>query len=137
MKIEFQNHQFTVTSMAGKSRSFDFPAAAVSICGKRIEAKTPTGPVDQLSDGSFQAEFLDGDCRFTVKITPGKSNCFFKQVEVVSEKDLPTPDYLEVDHQKQAVPGLKECGYKCSVSRKSRYRRVGYEFGKPAFLFCG
>ena len=117
MKISFQDHQFTVTSSSGKSRSFDFPAVAVSICGRRIEAGTPAGPVRQLPDGAFQAEFIDEDCKFTVTITPGTSNCFFKQVEVVSGKDLPTPDYLEVDHQKQSVPGLKECGYKCSVSR--------------------
>ena len=38
MKISFQGQQFTVTSPYGKSRSFDFPAVAVSICGKRIEA---------------------------------------------------------------------------------------------------
>jgi hypothetical protein len=117
MKISFQDHQFTVTSPSGNSRSFDFPAVAVSICGKRIEAGTPNGPIRQMPDGSYRAEFLDEGCSFTVTITPGDSNCFFKQVEVVSEKDLPTPDYLEVDHQKQFVSGLKECGYKCSVSK--------------------
>ena len=101
------------------TRDFNFPAAAISIAGSRIEAGTPIAPPRKLRGGGWEAVFEDGPCRFTVTITPGGSDWFFKQVEISSETELPTPDYLEVDFQKTRAPGLRRYGYMSSFCKAS------------------
>ena len=122
MKIDLAGHKLHVETGSGLTRDFDFPAAAVSIRGSRIEARTPAGSPRKLRGGGWQAAFEDGPCRFIVTITPGGPDWFFKQVEISAESELPTPDYLEVDFQKARVQGLRRFGYmstRCKVEKAS------------------
>ena len=111
MILKLNQQTLQAETPCGLTREFAFPAAAVSISGRRIEAKTPAGPPRKIPGGGWKAEFNDGPCRFLVTVTPGGPDWFFKQVEIRTEKDLPTPDYVEVDFQKTRAPGLRLCGY--------------------------
>ena len=97
MRIAVTNDLLKAVSSDGTQRDFAFPAAAISINGKRIEVRTPIVPAQQLSDGSWTAEFRDGSCLFKVTVFSGPGDWFFKQLEVTALEELPTPDYLEVD----------------------------------------
>ena len=111
MKLLLNGNKLHGETPAGLSRDFDFPAAAVSIAGRRIEARTPAGTPRKLAGGGWRAVFKDGPCRFTVTITPGGPDWFFKQVEIFAASGLPTPDYVEVDFQQTRAPGLRRYGY--------------------------
>ena len=117
MILQVNGKKLQAETASGLARDFDFPAAAVSIAGKRIEARTPAGPPRKLSGGGWQAVFKDGPCRFTVTVTPGGPDWFFKQVEITAGSELPTPDYVEVDFQKTRAPGLRRYGYMGSCGK--------------------
>ena len=105
IQLSIQGNLLTVSPSSAPAATFDFPAAAISVRGERFEAKTPVAPPEKLKSGIWKAVYADGPFRFTVTVTPGKGDWFFKEVEVVSEKCLPTPDYLEVDCQTLPAPG--------------------------------
>lgn len=121
-KITFHltENNLTAVTDSGITRDFNFPAVAISINGKRIEARTPAGGPRKLSGGGWEAAFEDGPCKFLVTVFPGGSEWFFKQVEVSSETELPTPDYLEVDYQKTRAPGLRRYGYMSSFRKAGK-----------------
>lgn len=112
IQLSIQGNKLTVSPSSAPARSFEFPAAAISVRGERFEAVTPVAPPEKLKSGIWKAVYADGPFRFTVTVTPGKGDWFFKEVEVVSEKPLPTPDYLEVDCQTLPAPGMRSCGYR-------------------------
>ncbi len=114
--LDLSDGVLNVQTPAGYTRNFDFPAVAVAFGGKRIEAGTSAGAPRRLDDGSWVAEFADDGYHFTVTVTPGSSDWFFKQVEITTDSELPTPDYLEVDFQKQAAESLKCRGYLCTCT---------------------
>ena len=124
-----------MTASGGETRRFAFPAVAISIGGKRIEARTPSAPLQQLPDGSFEAEFEDGSCRFKVTVFCGSGDWFFKQVEVFSNGELPTPDYLEIDAQSTIAPGLESCGYRSTIGKSVKSGSA--EEGRGIIPGCG
>ena len=117
MILTLKGRKLLAETPAGKKRTFDFPAAAVSVGGVRIEARTPAGPPRRLPGGGWRAVFADGPCRFTVTVTPGGPEWFFKQVKIAAARELPTPDYVEVDLQKTRAPGLRRRGYMSSLGK--------------------
>ena len=135
MRISVIGNELQVTASNGETRRFAFPAAAISIGGKRIEAQTPSAPLRQLADGSFEAEFEDGSCRFKVKVFSGSGDWFFKQLEVVSNIELPTPDYLEIDAQSVIAPGLESCGYRSTIGKSVKSGSA--EEGRGIIPGCG
>lgn len=110
MILKLDRQTLLAEASCGLTRRFAFPAVAVSIGGRRIEAKTPVSSPQKIS-GGWKVEFRDGNCRFLVTVTPGGPDCFFKQVEIFAEEEFPTPDYVEVDFQKTRAPGLHRVGY--------------------------
>ena len=112
IQLSIQGNLLTVSPSSAPAATFDFPAAAISVRGERFEAKTPVAPPEKLKSGIWKAVYADGPFTFTVTVTPGKGDWFFKEVEVVSDTTLPTPDYLEVDRQKHPAPGMRSCGYR-------------------------
>ena len=110
MKISVFENKLTVTGALGRKKSFEYPAAALSIGGKRIEAVTPVSAVEKAGRG-FVQRFSDGGISFEVKVYPGKGEWFFKEVTLKSSQDLPTPDYVELDRQKIPAGGMKRRGY--------------------------
>ncbi len=117
MILTLEGCRLRAENSAGATRDFAFPAAALSIGGTRIEAKTPAEPPRKLPGGGWKAAFADGPCRFTVTVTPGGPDWFFKQVEITSSTELPTPDYVEVDFQTARAPGLRRRGYMGSAGK--------------------
>ena len=135
LSLHLAGNQLTVQSGSGIAKTFDFPAAAISIKGERIEVRTPAAPPLPLPEGGWRAEFADGPCRFTVTVTPGNGEWFFKQVEVTSDLQLPTPDYLEVDRQKLPAPGLRSRGYRSTL--KDLNNLTSEEEGSGVVPGCG
>ncbi len=111
----------------------NWPAVCVSIGGKEIS------PVGQpLKSGSSKTSmyevFEKGDITFTVKLTLGNGPWFTKNVLISSEKELPTPDYLEVDRQSLPDDCLCSRGYR--ASKLSNLKR-GEEEGGGVMPGCG
>ena len=117
MKLVFCKNILTVKSNAGEEQSFAFPAVTLSLSGRRIKARTLL-ETEKLKGGGFRARYKDGGLVFDIRVTPGRHNCFFKEVEITGDPSLPTPDYVEIDAQTMAVPGLKKCGYMITDGRK-------------------
>lgn len=135
MRIAVTNDLLKAVSSDGTQRDFAFPAAAISINGKRIEVRTPIVPAQQLSDGSWTAEFRDGSCLFKVTVFSGPGDWFFKQLEVTALEELPTPDYLEVDNQTVFAPQLESCGYRSTISKTIKSGSA--EEGRGIIPGCG
>ena len=125
MILTLEGRRLRAENSTGVTRDFAFPAVALSIGGTRIEAKTPAGPPRHLPGGGWKALFADGPCRFTVTVTPGGPDWFFKQVEISSAVELPTPDYVEVDFQKTRAPGLRRYGYMSSAGKDRNSEEEG------------
>ena len=136
VKLSLDNGVLCAVTPDGLYRKFSFPAAAVSFDDERFEASVPAGNPLPLPNGGWMAEFSAGPCRFKVTVTPGEGNWFFKQVEVVSDTDLPTPDYLEVDFQKQRAEGLECRGYTCTSGAESA-ESLNDEQGSGVVPGCG
>ena len=133
--LSLEGNCLTVHTASGISRTFGFPAAAISVNGKRIEARTSVAPVVPVSGGGWCTSFADGHFHFIVTVTPGEGDWFYKEVEVVSEIPLPTPDYLEVDRQNVYAPGIKSCGYKST--RVDLSDQLSEEEGAGVVPGCG
>ncbi|MBR4674130.1 MAG: hypothetical protein IKP00_06650 [Victivallales bacterium] len=69
-------------------------------------------------DGLAQC-FTAGDMHFKVTV---ECNGFFvrKTAEITTDKELPTPDYVEMDHQKLDDETLRVCGYMQTWAVKGR-----------------
>ena len=116
IRLFLNGSSLTAETADGMSRKFDFPAVAVSINGRRYEPMEPAAEPVLFPDGSWVAEFSGGICSFKVTVSPGGAGWFFKQLEISSDCVLPTPDYVEVDFQKQYAEALERRGYMCTVS---------------------
>ena len=125
MILTLEGCRLRAENSGGIIRDFAFPAAAVSIGGTRIEARTPVGRARRLPGGGWKALFADGPCRFTVTVTPGGPDWFFKQVEIASSAGLPTPDYVEVDFQRTRAPKLRRYGYMSSAGKEPNSEEEG------------
>ena len=120
MNLEILKNKLVATDASGASVKFEFPAVAVSISGKRIEAATPAG-VMKRSGKSFVCRYLDGGIEFEVRVTPAKKGeWFFKELTIRSSSELPTPDYVELDCQKIPAGGMKRRGYMVSGDMAGR-----------------
>lgn len=118
VKLHLNGNVLTAESSCGVAKRFDFPAAAISVDGVRVEASTPVGTPLKLDNGGWQALFADRNFNFKVTVYPAEQGSwFFKQVEITTDLSRPpTPDYVEVDFQKQAVSNLESRGYMCSCT---------------------
>ena len=119
MKLQILRKKLAAVTAEGKTKEFAFPAVAVSVNGSRIEAATQVGEL-KYSGKSITGRYADGGLEFTVKVTPGKGEWFFKEVTVKSTSLLPTPDYVELDRQKLPAGGMKRRGYMISGTLKGR-----------------
>ena len=135
MRLSVIGNELQASASNGEMRKFAFPAAAISIGGKRIEVQTPSVPARQQPDGSWEAEFEDGPCRFKVTVSSGSEDWFFKQIEVIALADLPTPDYLEIDAQNILAPGLESCGYRSTIGKT--IKSGSQEEGRGIIPGCG
>ena len=98
-----------------------FPAVTLSIAGKLY---IPEG------------EFFDCD-DLTIRTSWNKrGNLWYKRVEVEAKKQLPTPDYLEVDRQNVDDPDLRVCGY-IPTKQKNNLASAEEEGSGGTFTGCG
>ena len=102
VKLHLNGNVLTAESSCGVAKRFDFPAAAISVDGVRVEASTSVGTPLKLDNGGWQALFADRNFNFKVTVYPAEQGSwFFKQVEITTDLSRPpTPDYVEVDFQK-------------------------------------
>ena len=84
------------------------------VIGGTAYTPEPVGKPDGLTQ-CFQA----GDMQFKVSL---EGNGFFvrKTAEITSTKELPTPGYVEMDHQFIEDDGLRVCGYMQTWKAKGR-----------------
>ena len=113
MKLKYDSirGKLTARSASGEEREFDFPAAAISIKGRYIQAETLLGKPEKTAGGGILASFRDQGITFEVQAEPGGPCWFFKTVTFRCSTRQPTPDFVDVDFQKQKAPGLKRRGY--------------------------
>lgn len=94
----------------------DWPAVAISINGRHIEARHSIAPPKGLSQ-----EFVEGILRFKVSIKPN-NGYFIKHVEITSNESLPTPDYVDIDFQRTDDDALASCGYRATYEPPKKDR---------------
>jgi hypothetical protein len=134
LSLTLNGKKLEVTNNASVEKiSLDWPAATISINGKKIKASTPLDKASKEKNRIFQ-EFEDSGIRFKVSATLGKGPWFTKKVEVSTPKELPTPDYIEVDSQELESDGLERCGY---MATKSLDLTKGEEEGGGHMPGCG
>jgi len=86
----------------------DWPAVAISIGGKFAEIIAAGAPV--IAHQRVSQEFIADSLKISVSIRAFPKH-FSKRVEIFSEKNLPTPDYIDVDIQTIPDPDLSRRGY--------------------------
>ena len=119
MQLQILKNKLQAVTASGKKKTFDFPAAALSLNGRRIEAHTPAGEVKR-SGGKLVCRYADGGVTFEIRVFPGKGDWFFKELILKSASELPTPDYVELDRQKVPAGGMKRRGYMVTSPVKGR-----------------
>ncbi len=95
----------------------DWPAIKISIGGKIaniIAAHTPLVDSNKISQ-----KFTAGSLKITVSICKSPKY-FIKRVVISSEKNLPTPDYVDVDIQTIPDPKLSQRGYIATAAAPKR-----------------
>ncbi len=115
LELDAQQKVLSVKTAGGLKKDFAFPAAAVSINGRRIEAETLCGNIEYDNNGGFSAVYEDSGITFRITVTPAAPEWFFKTVELETAEELPTPDYVDADHQTVYAPGLERCGFMMTV----------------------
>ena len=103
--------------------TYDYPAVELSISGKICEWEA-------LGNGKFRCD----DIFMQVTIEP-YHNFNRKIVEITSETEYPTPDYLIIDRQTVNDPDLKMRGYVASCSQMSM--ELSDEEGGGVMPGCG
>ena len=99
---------------------FNFPAVTLSIAGKLYVPDSEFFECDELSiHTSYQK----------------RGDFWYKRVEVKAKRELPTPDYLEVDRQSVDDQALKLCGYIPSSQKNDP--SVAEEEGSGVLSGCG
>ena len=119
MQLQMLKNKLRAITALGRKTDFDFPAAALSLKGRRIEARTPAGPV-KTSGKRIVCTYRDGGVTFEVKVYPGRGEWFFKELVIKSDAALPTPDYVELDRQKIPAGGMTRRGYMVTAPIKGR-----------------
>lgn len=110
--------EWLTVSRGGEQLVLAWPAVAVSIGGRRYEARQALGAVRGTGRHLVQ-EFQEDDLFFLVRI----SRCgewLRKEVVIFSEGDYPTPDYVEVDAQDLPGAGLSVRGYRATTAQSKR-----------------
>ena len=100
-------------SGANETIELDWPAVSLSVAGKAIRPSRPLSEATATKDSLAQSFERDG-VRFDVSVTLSRECWFRKRVVVSTERDLPTPDFLEVDRQALPADGLRSCGYRAT-----------------------
>lgn len=117
-EIKLNGNTLSIITPSGEKRDFAFPAAAISVNGKYIQAKHQQGKALKTENGGYEVRFVEKDFSFRIIVEPGGPDWIFKQVIITTDKEMPTADFVEVDSQMQYVPGLKRCGYMITDGRK-------------------
>ena len=103
--------------------SLEYPAVELSIGGKILEW-SPCG----------RGLFRSGGISMRVRYTPIEKG-FRKALEITSDCEMPTPDYLIVDRQRIDDPGLRMKGYVASAEECSM--ELSDEEGGGVMPGCG
>lgn len=103
--------------------SLEYPAVELSIGGKILEW-SPCG----------RGLFRSGGITMRVRYTPIEKG-FRKELEITSDCEMPTPDYLIVDRQRIDDPGLRMKGYVASAEECSM--ELSDEEGGGVMPGCG
>lgn len=117
LDIKISGERLTV-SRGSEQLVLNWPAVAVSIGGRRHEARHPLGAVRRKGRGLIQ-NFQEGELHFQVWI----SRCrewLRKEVLIFCAGELPTPDYVEVDAQSLPGAGLSVRGYRATTAQSKR-----------------
>ncbi|MHB9138819.1 MAG: hypothetical protein ACYC4Q_05395 [Victivallaceae bacterium] len=134
MTIIVSDNILQVTNrQSGKVLKLAWPAAAVSIRGKRIEAGHASGE-PAVTGKSISQSFADGGLKFKVTLKLADGGWFKKRVDVSAKKILPAPDYVEVDSQR-LDDDLELCGYSAKTLPEKEVR--GEEEGIGRMPGCG
>ena len=97
-------------SLIVNSQKFAFPAVRLS-----INSQIYTFSGEGKTIGKLAREYTANGVTIQVKVELVHENLLRKYVKIFSEKLLPTPDWVEADHQKVADPALKRLGYKATT----------------------
>jgi hypothetical protein len=128
------NTLHVIKRQSGGILKLAWPAAALSIGGKRIEAERA---IDKplITGRSISQSFAGNGLEFkvTLKISDG---CWFnKRVDITAKSALPVPDYVEVDNQ-LLDDELELCGYRATDTRQDKQAH-GEEEGIGRMPGCG
>jgi hypothetical protein len=93
-----------------KVMELDWPAVRIRLDGKEVRPCLPSAP-PRITTHSISQFFECGGLTFKVCIALSQNRWFWKTVEVVSQNEEQTPEFLEVDHQTLTGDGLERCGY--------------------------
>jgi len=91
-----------------------WPAACLAVDGAVLRPERPAGPPRRTRQGLRQ-RFAVGEVTFDVGLTLGDGPWLRKTVTIVAGRDLPTPDFVEVDRQTLPSDGLRRRGYLAST----------------------
>ena len=100
--------------------SFEFPAVMLSIAGKLY---VPEKDYFECEDVIIRTKWEK------------RGKYYFKRVEVEAKKELPTPDFIEIDRQTVCNENLKRCGYIASYQQD--YFAIADEEGSGVIAGCG
>ncbi len=120
-------------NLTGQSLCLNWPAVAISINGKTIRPSKPAAPA-QAAKNKITQQFKSDGLLFTVSATLDKGPWLRKSLKITRDKELPTPDYVEVDCQELNADNLELCGYR---SANSMSLKKGEEEGGGIIPGCG
>ena len=95
----------------GETLQLVWPAVRVSIDGKEVRPRRPRGVPTATEDSISQGFSADG-LEITVTLQLSGRQWVSKRVNIVAEKTLPTPDFVEVEQQILPADELRICGYR-------------------------
>lgn len=103
----------------GQTVRLAWPAVGLSVGGEAMQTPRAAGPPRRTRRGLVQRFAADG-VTFEVGLALDKGPWLRKTVRLDAERDLPTPDFVEVDRQTLPADGLRRCGYLASTPAKPR-----------------
>jgi hypothetical protein len=117
LSVSLEDGKLSVTNPSdGLRTELKWPAAALSLSGKRVGSLEPVSDPEEDAGGKTLSQcFKAGDLSMRVSVTlSDKGPWLTKKLSVTAKEPLPTPDYAELD--RQAVPdgGLVRRGYTAS-----------------------
>jgi len=122
-----------LNKLTGTKAVLNWPAVSVSIGTRIYRPSRPSSPPELLKK-SFRQKFTVDGLFFSISISIGDGPWLRKKLSVSTYKQMPTPDYVELDNQSIVPDGLELCGYR--ASKQSTEKRAGEE-GTGFIAGCG